>query len=351
MTALDALHSDIELQTLSARIVETVRLAVPHDMICLDVFDNSNRIQSQMLQYPYVFTPELHNLTAQYVEQHPLFVEGVLKRNAAPKRIKDFAARTDYYDSIFYNEIYRPLSIDDQIGVGMNVTEDVYISCCFNRSKKDFSEEECQITSLIESHLTLAIRNTWALEKARSGAERLQSAVENISTGMIVLDADGGVEFINEAALSLLQKYFSGAVGVAAVGKFKLPEVVEAWRKIHANANFNGSEFRLPPAPLVVANQHGRLRITLSFNGGLRQQTLLFEEQLALAPENLTLLDLTRREAEILYRVAHGKTDAEIAALHGISLRTVQNHLQHIYIKLGVENRTAAVLRAMELAH
>ena len=42
-----------------------------------------------------------------------------------------------------------------------------------------------------------------------------------------------------------------------------------------------------------------------------------------------------------------GKTDAEIAALLGLSPRTVQKHLEHIYIKLGVETRTAAVMRSM----
>lgn len=55
---------------------------------------------------------------------------------------------------------------------------------------------------------------------------------------------------------------------------------------------------------------------------------------------------LTPRENEVLHRLAHGKTDCEIAALLGLSPRTVQKHLEHIYIKLGVETRTAAVMRA-----
>jgi len=59
---------------------------------------------------------------------------------------------------------------------------------------------------------------------------------------------------------------------------------------------------------------------------------------------------LTTRENEVLRWLAHGKTDAEIAALLGLSPRTVQKHLQHIYEKLGVETRTAAVVRAMELS-
>lgn len=63
-------------------------------------------------------------------------------------------------------------------------------------------------------------------------------------------------------------------------------------------------------------------------------------------PPDLSLPCLTQREAAVMRWLACGKTDAEIAALLSISPRTVQKHLQHIYVKLGVETRTAAVMRA-----
>ncbi|HEX8326754.1 MAG TPA: LuxR C-terminal-related transcriptional regulator [Hymenobacter sp.] len=56
---------------------------------------------------------------------------------------------------------------------------------------------------------------------------------------------------------------------------------------------------------------------------------------------------LTRREADILFHLAQGRTDKEIGRLCSISPRTVQNHLQNIYAKLGVDNRTAASRRTM----
>ncbi|HYE40380.1 MAG TPA: LuxR C-terminal-related transcriptional regulator, partial [Ramlibacter sp.] len=58
---------------------------------------------------------------------------------------------------------------------------------------------------------------------------------------------------------------------------------------------------------------------------------------------------LTPREREVVHWLAHGKTDAEIAAVLGTSRRTVQKHLEHVYVKLGVETRTAAVMRALAL--
>lgn len=49
---------------------------------------------------------------------------------------------------------------------------------------------------------------------------------------------------------------------------------------------------------------------------------------------------LTRREAEIAGLAARGRTSADIAELLGISVRTVGNHLQRAYTKLGVRDRT-----------
>ncbi|CAN5240326.1 hypothetical protein BH20ACI1_BH20ACI1_02440 [soil metagenome] len=47
--------------------------------------------------------------------------------------------------------------------------------------------------------------------------------------------------------------------------------------------------------------------------------------------------------------MAQGKTNIKIGMLCKISRRTVQKHVEHIYDKLGVETRTAAMLRALEL--
>lgn len=54
---------------------------------------------------------------------------------------------------------------------------------------------------------------------------------------------------------------------------------------------------------------------------------------------------LTAREREVMRWLSAGKTDRDIGAIVGCSHRTVQKHLQRIYDKLGVETRTAAVLR------
>ena len=69
------------------------------------------------------------------------------------------------------------------------------------------------------------------------------------------------------------------------------------------------------------------------------------------APGRSALDCLTEREREVLRWLAGGKTDRDIGAILGISPRTVHKHLQRVYEKLGVETRTAAVVRALSLRY
>jgi HD-GYP domain-containing protein (c-di-GMP phosphodiesterase class II)/DNA-binding CsgD family transcriptional regulator len=57
---------------------------------------------------------------------------------------------------------------------------------------------------------------------------------------------------------------------------------------------------------------------------------------------------LTDREVEVLRLVAHGGTNKDVARALGISHRTVQHHVSHVYTKIGVTSRAGAALFAAE---
>jgi DNA-binding response OmpR family regulator/DNA-binding CsgD family transcriptional regulator len=60
-------------------------------------------------------------------------------------------------------------------------------------------------------------------------------------------------------------------------------------------------------------------------------------------------LGLTLREAEILLWISRGKPNRDIGEILNISPRTVNKHLEQVFVKLGVENRAAATARAVRL--
>lgn len=61
------------------------------------------------------------------------------------------------------------------------------------------------------------------------------------------------------------------------------------------------------------------------------------------------LLGLTVRESDVLLWLSRGKSNREMGEILGISPRTVNKHLEQIFVKLGVENRASAAGRAVRL--
>lgn len=105
-----------------------------------------------------------------------------------------------------------------------------------------------------------------------------------------------------------------------------------------------------PVAALTISQGSARLSIHYAgeIHGGERL-LLLEEHRDDLSVQRLVeRLGLTRREAEVLSWVSVGKTNRDIAEILGMSPRTVNKHLERIYVKLGVETRSAASAVALQ---
>ncbi|SRR6266404_5255065 len=59
-------------------------------------------------------------------------------------------------------------------------------------------------------------------------------------------------------------------------------------------------------------------------------------------------LKLTPREAEVLFWISRGKSNHDIGVILGAKTGTICKHVEHIFGKLSVENRTAAAVVALE---
>lgn len=93
----------------------------------------------------------------------------------------------------------------------------------------------------------------------------------------------------------------------------------------------------------VVARMATHIRTARMLSQRQRELLLLQEEKSAAADVvPLSHYQLTPRETDVLVWVAKGKTNRDIAEIIGMSPRTVNKHLEHIYVKLGVETRSAA---------
>lgn len=100
---------------------------------------------------------------------------------------------------------------------------------------------------------------------------------------------------------------------------------------------------RVPPADLVEAVRVVAAGESLVFPASTRAVIERFAET-----QRAEIPDLTSRETEVLVMLARGLSNAEIAAEWVVSVETVKSHVASVFMKLGVANRTQAVIAAYE---
>jgi len=134
------------------------------------------------------------------------------------------------------------------------------------------------------------------------------------------------------------QKLLSDNLGAASTDEMVLPEALQQWLA-QAHASKGGSKAATASFP-----DHPELRLHYMGNAGPNEFLLRLAKDAghAMPASFSSELGLTTREGEVLSWLSKGKTNRDIAQILGLSPRTVDKHLEQIYAKLGVENRTAA---------
>jgi DNA-binding response OmpR family regulator/DNA-binding CsgD family transcriptional regulator len=144
------------------------------------------------------------------------------------------------------------------------------------------------------------------------------------------------------------QKLLSDALSAESDDDVVLPDPIPQWLD-QARKGKAGSK------ATIMTALPGNDQLRLQFMGRLGANEFL----LRLAKDSGTEtpvefsseLGLTTREGEVLSWLSKGKTNRDIAQILGLSPRTVDKHLEQIYSKLGVENRTAAAAIAVNAKH
>ena len=116
-------------------------------------------------------------------------------------------------------------------------------------------------------------------------------------------------------------------------------------RDVRDGMNLGADDYLTKP----VAKADLLSAIQSRFDRAAQQVTNKFEPNFSSPAPLIAKLGLTPRVAEVLLWVAQGKTNPEIASILGISESTVKKHMLELMGTLGVETRTAASLRALEV--
>ncbi|MEE7491357.1 DNA-binding response regulator [Methylobacterium oryzae] len=171
------------------------------------------------------------------------------------------------------------------------------------------------------------------LASARA-AQSARAALDTAGRTLFAVAEDGTVLWSTPQAGRLL-----AGLGADPSGARELPARARDWlRGCLAGA----------AQPLTLTDRDG-VAYALSFIGRTPDEILLrlSRDALSAGVERLRArLPVTGREAEVLLWLSRGKSSRDIGEILGLSHRTVTKHLEGIYAKLGVENRTAASIIA-----
>ncbi len=345
LRSIEVLNADIESNNLAKRLTEAVNHLVSSEIISFDIFDRAGIFQGNIVYQPLaaVSAGEVE-IFAEHVHEHPVIEAVFVKQRYEALTFTDCMPRRVFENTALYNEFYRRVGVADQITLALPVAENDLVCCALSRSRRNFKKEEISMMNLLKPHLTAAIRNSWLLDHIRQQAETWKSVLDHGEHGIIVLSPEGGLEFLSSRAIQILERHFQSD----KLSGNHLPLSFWNWISLAIRQTENLHEYAAPVEPLIVKNDDEELKVEFCFDTNSRAVTLLLKTRSLLSPAKLLPLGVTKTEAKILYRIAMGKTNAEIALLCNISARTVQKHIEHICDKLGAENRTAAAMRAVE---
>jgi DNA-binding CsgD family transcriptional regulator len=344
-SALSVLHSDIEPQTLSKRCVTAANKLFSAEITAFDFFtDKGAHTGKYWYDPPDAISQTQLEIFAHFAPEHPFAPNVFGSKSYDAMATCDFLTTQQFHQTAIYNEFFKGCSVNQQLLAAFSDAPDSVITFNYSRSRGNFSEEERLLTNLISLHLRLAFMNAHKLERFHKAETSLNSVLEAKSSGVIVLNAAQKIAYESEFARRMLEKYFAAEKAETDA----LPDSLDRWLKSEC-AKFGADKISPPAQEFKVEKENEKLEISLMYNTETRETTLLLEESLSLSAKMSVHLSLTKREAEIMFWLSGGKTNKEIGFLLGISPRTVNKHADNIYVKLGVENRTAAVSRAIEM--
>lgn len=322
--ALSELSDIRDPHSLRLNLVQTIaRRLIPADDGSFNHIDYAKKSAKWDSIRPLPGELERMEACCRHFDAHPLLQIHQRPDSPAVLRLSDVLALRTFERNPLYQELYGPIGMKYlmllRLGHGVRLQTIMLL-----RSNRDFSAREAKMFEAIAPLAGMLINVACEREHLH---QALATAVPG--RGVILLEDDHFIAWANPCAQQQMSRFFSW------ISPQSLPPKIDAW-------------LASPSAPLLQTAGQARLKVTLVRNG---QQRMLLCDELPAEPEPplLQKLGLTPRQAEVLFWISRGKTNAEIGIILGASVHTVNRHVEAIFQRLNVESRGAAMVAALEL--
>jgi DNA-binding CsgD family transcriptional regulator len=261
--------------------------------------------------------------------QHPLIVHQMQSANFPVHKISDFLTQEAFHQLELYQDVYRPMGVEYQIAVTVRLSSSHVVAFALSRKEKDYDERDRTVLEMLRPHLVVAFNNLDLIRNHQTIQNGAELALNELSSATLIVDMAGGILYHTGPAMQWL--------GVN--NPEHLPKEISHWlgREPAAGAREN----------LRWNSAVGEIQIRALPTSSADRRLLVLSRENPQPSNGASLPDLSRRQQEVAHWIREGKTNQEIASILGISPRTVQKHVEHIFEKLGVETRVAIATRML----
>ncbi|MCA9467711.1 MAG: hypothetical protein KC643_20005, partial [Nitrospira sp.] len=280
-----------------------------------------------------------------FIHEHPAlpFIFETLGREALT--VSDVSSQQFFRKLNLYQECFKKVDGHFQLGSILEVHPPFFTAITFNRERRDFTQSHKIYLNLLRPHLVSALHNVTRFSQAQTILNTLKTRIPENGMGAVNISGEGKIKWATAQAHEWLVYYSSDF----RPRLDRLPVDIESWvrnRQREIDLGLHGADL-LPP--LILASSRGTLVGRLMKDQG-SWWLFLEERKKQITLKELERYGITPREQEVLKWTVEGKTNPEIGIILGCSPLTVQKHLGSIFVKFGVENRVAAVTRALEIS-
>ncbi len=298
-----------------------------------------------------LYDPKLYNASAlsindyltYYGELDPFHTRKVYDRIMKDNvlRISDVTTAKEYEKSEFYNSFVKRVNMYYQMVVYLLEGEKVLGSITIVRSKekKEFNQKDVNRLQFLSKYISKHLVNNYLFEDMEYQKNVFEYYANESPAGMFLFELPFTIRYFNPAAYEICTRYKSKA----QLGQ-PFPYFIEKYLLNNPQYNWNEEFEQTSTLPGL-----DELVIKIKAKPSNRPDRKMF--MVYLIPQSQFSMQkrieekgmfnhLTQKEAEVCIFLKRGLQNDEIARKMGVSVNTVRKHLQNIYTKMNVKNRT-----------
>jgi DNA-binding CsgD family transcriptional regulator len=329
LECISKLYSFRELTSLRAWLLDiALPKLIPSDWLSYNEVDLLNPENTLAILKPEseTFFQQLFARFREVAHQHPLITGQMQSVNFPVHKISDFLTQDAYHQLDLYKDVYRPMGVEYQIAATIKLEPERVTAFALSRRLNDYTERDRTILQMLRPHLVVACNNLIVADERKMLLDNSLLALNELASATLIVDLHSRILYHTGAGLRW----------IGATEQGILPARIAGW--LYQNTPASGTS----QAMSLISNE-GNIQVRAMPTTSKQRLLLVLTQEskqqpLVAAPNTF---GLSKRQSDVAQWICNGKSNSEIAAILGISPRTVQKHVEHIFEKLGVESRIA----------